>query len=313
MRRPRVLPVVLLVVPAWLAACGASSPRPVEPSTAGSSLEAEWARWRAERRESLAGPDGWLSLVALGWLDGPSTTVGSEPTAQVVLPADHAPPRIGRIELREGAAWLVPEPGVALTCDGAPIPSALALTPDDPGPPTVVELGPLRMHVIARAGRLGLRVKDRESPARMHFGDLAVFPYDPALRVAARFEPAAEGATLPIVNVLGQQVDEPLAGRLHFAVGGRALSLLATWAGETAADGLSVMLRDTTSDEGATYGGGRYLEVAAPDADGATWVDFNRAYTPPCGFTDFATCPLPPADNELPVAIHAGERAPDGH
>lgn len=306
-RLSRLVPLCLALS---AAACGGASPRPAEPATEAS---AAWDRWRAERRESLAGEDGWLSLVALGWLDAPVTTIGAEPSSGIALPAGHSPPTLGRIELRDGAAWLVPAPGVEILHDGAPISGELPLVPDDPGPATMLEVGPLRLHVIARAGRLGVRVKDRQSHARLGFEGPEVFPYDARFRVPARFEPAADGEALPIVNVLGQEVDEPLAGRLRFTLEGRELVLLATWAGSTPADGYSVMLRDATSDEGTSYGAGRYLEVEAADAAGDTVVDFNFAYTPPCGYTDFATCPLPPEANTLPVAITAGERAPAGH
>jgi len=282
-------------------------------SAADEEVLAAWEAWRTARHDSLAGEEGWLSLVALGWLDAPSTTVGSEPGSQISLPADHAPARLGRLELRDGAAWLVPGPGGTITGDDAPGTGELALTPHEPGPPPRPAGGPLRMHVIARAGRLGLRVKDRESAARLGFHGPEVFPYDASFRVPARFEPAGEGETLPITNVLGQQVEEPLAGRLRFALGGVERTLLATWAGTTPEEGLSLMVRDATSDEGTSYGAGRYLEVDAPDASGRTSIDFNFAYTPPCGYTDFATCPLPPSDNELAVAITAGERAPEGH
>lgn len=315
--RPMRLLTISLVLSCSALAVGCGAASAGAPAQIASPTDRElvsaWETWRTERHESLASEEGWLSLVALGWLDAPSTTVGSDPASQLVLPADHAPPRLGRIELRNGVAWLLPEPGVVITHDGVPVAGELALAPDDPGPPTVLAVGPLRMHLIARAGRLGLRVKDRESPARLGFHGPEVFPYDPSFRVRARFEAAAEGETLPIVNVLGQQVDEPLAGRLRFELGGAERTLLATWAGTTPEEGLSLMIRDETSDEGTSYGAGRYLEVDAPDASGGTWVDFNFAYTPPCGYTEFATCPLPPSDNELSVAITAGERAPEGH
>jgi uncharacterized protein (DUF1684 family) len=292
--------------------CGATQ-RPAPPDAGDAAVREAWERFRTARHDSLAGEEGWLTLVALGWLDAPSTTIGSDPGSGIVLPSDHCPPRLGTIVIRDGAAFFVPEPGAAITEGEHRVTGELGLTPDDPGPATLLAAGPLRMHVIARAGRLGLRVKDRESPARLSFHGPEVFDYDPRFRVPARFEPAAEGETLPIVNVLGQQVDEPLAGRLRFALDGREHVLLATWAGASPSEGLSLMIRDATSDEGTSYGAGRYLEVDAPAADGTATIDFNFAYTPPCGYTDFATCPLPPSDNELPVAITAGERAPDGH
>jgi uncharacterized protein (DUF1684 family) len=252
-------------------------------------------------------------LIALGWLDAPVTTIGSDPSSDIVLPADHAPAGIGTITVREGQAYFTPDLAAGTTHDGAPVTGEIPLVPDDPGPPTELAVGPIRFHVIARNDRLGVRVKDRESPARLSFHGPEVFDYDARFRMAARFEPAAAGETLPIVNVLGQSFEEPLAGRLRFTHDGTEHVLLATWAGTEPSEGLSLMIRDATSDEGTSYGAGRYLEVRAPE-DGASWtIDFNYAYTPPCGYTDFATCPLPPSDNELPFPITAGERAPDGH
>lgn len=273
-----------------------------------------WAAWRAQRRESLAGEEGWLTLIGLHWLDAAETTIGSDETSAIVLPAGRSPARVGRFVVRDGRVSFVPEPGVTITTEDRPVTAELALTPDDPGPPTTLALGSLRVHVIARAGRLGVRIKDRESPARVGFAGTPVYDRDLRYRVRARFVPAAAGEVLPIVNVLGQQVDEPLAGRLLFELEGQSIELLTTLGGDTLAEGLFVMFRDATSDlEDGTYPAGRYLEVDAPDASGETWVDFNFAYTPPCAFTELATCPLPPPSNELPLAITAGERAPGSH
>jgi uncharacterized protein (DUF1684 family) len=174
----------------------------------------------------------------------------------------------------------------------------------------VLEVGSLRMHVIARADRRGLRIRDRATPARAMFGGLPVFDHDPRYRVAARLVPAEPGEVLPIVNVLGMVVEEPLVGRLELELDGAQVSLLAIAGGDGA---LFVMFRDATSDAGETYGAGRYLEVARPDASGSTWIDFNFAETPPCAFTSFATCPLAPRENTLPIAVRAGERNPPAH
>ncbi|MBN8609839.1 MAG: DUF1684 domain-containing protein [Deltaproteobacteria bacterium] len=309
----RLAPLLLLLSFASLG-CGASSASSGTASIASDShAPTSWTHWRDARHASLAGEDGWLTLIALGWLDGPVTTIGSDPSSGIVLPADHAPARVGTITVRDHQAFFTPDASAAVTNEGAPVSSEIALVPDDPGPATELSVGPIRFHVIARSGRLGVRVKDRESPARLSFHGPEVFDYDADFRLPARFEPAAEGESLPIVNVLGQTSEEPLAGRLRFTHDGTEHVLLATWAGTDPSEGLSLMIRDATSDEGTSYGAGRYLEVRAPE-DGASWtIDFNYAYTPPCGYTDFATCPLPPSDNELPFAITAGERAPEGH
>lgn len=297
--------------------CGAPAAAPPQaptatPASSEAAARATWEQWRRGRHASLTAEDGWLSLIALGWLDAPQTTVGSDPSATIVLPSAHAPAAIGVLTVRDGQAYFQPVLSAGTTHVGAPVTGEIPLRADDPGPPTELDVGPIRMHVIARGGRLGLRVRDRQSPAREGFHGPEVFDYDMRFRLPARFEAAAAGQTLPIVNVLGQQVDEPLAGQLRFTFEGTEHTLLATWSDEEHTM-LGVMLRDVTSDEGSTYGAGRYLEVPAPRADRSTTIDFNFAYTPPCGYTAFATCPLPPSDNELSFAIEAGERAPEGH
>lgn len=284
----------------WLlCACGAA------PIVHDAPLENEelsaWSAWREERREEIAGEDGWLTLIGLHWLEDGEHTIGSDPGSSIVLPADRAPALAGRLFVREGRVELAPEQGFTVT-------ERTVLAPDAPGPPTVLELGSLRMHVIVRAGRVGLRIKDRASSARASFEGIPVFDHDPSMRVEARVVPAP-GETLPIVNVLGMETDEPLAGRVRFELGGAPYELLAIDGGEA----LFVMFSDATSQSAETYGAGRYLDVARPDASGATVIDFNYAYTPPCAFTRFATCPLAPPENALPIPIRAGERSPSLH
>lgn len=279
-----------------LTACGAAS-------TAPSGPPAEWTAWRQARTASLSSEDGWLTLVALCWLDEGALTIGGAEDAGCRI-TEHAPPRLGTFERRDDGVHFVADAEV--TSAGAPVTDAL-LTSDASEVYTVLEHGPLRFHLIDRGGRLGVRVKDRESAARLSFPGVPVYDYDPSLRVAARFTPAAPGATMPIVNVLGMQIDEPIAGTLTFSVGGAEHTVTVMPGGDAPEDGLFLMLRDGTSGE-TTYGAGRYLDVPAPDASGATTIDFNFFETPPCGFTELATCPLPPPENELEAPIAAGEQ-----
>jgi uncharacterized protein (DUF1684 family) len=294
-----------------LAACGASSaaaPPSTEttPTTSVETGPAEWTAWRAARRESIAGEDGWLTLIALVWLEPGEITIGSDPASGIVLPADHAPASVGRLVIGEDVRF-VATPGVEVTSDGAPA-TDLVMYADLSGEPTRLAVGTLRMNVIERAGRRGLRIKDQASPAREGFTGLPVYDYDPRYRVHAHVTAPDPPRMVGIVNVLGMQVDEPCAGIVSFELDGVPLSLAAVPAGTTADEGLSLMIRDATAGEGETYPAGRYLEVEPPDANGDAWVDLNYLYTPPCGYTEHATCPLPPAENEISIAIRAGER-----
>jgi uncharacterized protein (DUF1684 family) len=266
--------LVLLV-----AACGGATVRPE-----GSALD-DWNAWRAERHEELAGPDGWLALVGLFWLEPGEATIGSDPSSTFVLPG--GPASIGRVVTADDVRLVTDDGEHVLAVGGDPI-----------------AIGSLRLLVIERAGRRALRVRDTESAARASLGEIPVYDYDPALRVRAHVRPPAPGQQLSIVNVLGMSVDEPCAGILDFAVAGTPVSLV-TISGDA---GYFVMLRDATSDAEETYPAGRYLDVPAADANGETWVDLNRLYTPPCAYTSLATCPLPPAENVLAIPIRAGER-----
>jgi uncharacterized protein len=284
-----------------LSACGAAH----APAASTPAVPDEWSAWRARRLESLAGPDGWLTLVALCWLPeaGAPLTGGSAPDAGCVVSG--APLQLGAAARTEGGVRFEVAAEIAASIDGAPFAGGV-LVSDAAPTPTVLEVGSLRIHVIDRGGRLGLRIKDRESAARLALTEVPVFPYDGALRRRARFEAAAAGTTLPIVNVLGMQSEEPVAGTIVFSLDGTEHRLIAMPAGTEPDAGLFVMLTDATSGE-STYGGGRYLDVDAP-VDGAVTIDLNFLETPPCGFTELATCPLPPPENELSASIEGGER-----
>lgn len=296
----------LVLLCSVLAACGAQSTAVrTAPAPEVDEVQSRWAAWREARREALAGEDGWLTLIALAWLEPGETTIGSDPTSGIVLPADRAPSSVGRFIVGDVVRFVATE-GVEVTSEGAPV-TDIAVYADLAGEPTRLALGSLRMHLIERAGRLAVRVKDQASPAREGFAGLPVYDYDAHYRVRARVAAPEPPRMLGIVNVLGMQVDEPCAGIVSFELDGVTLSLAAT-AGTTPDEGLFLMLRDATAGEGETYPAGRYLEVAPPDANGETWVDLNYLYTPPCGYTELATCPLPPAENEIAIPIRAGER-----
>jgi uncharacterized protein (DUF1684 family) len=269
-----------LVIGALLVACGAARPR-IEPPAA-------WTTWRQERHEELAGPDGWLALVGLFWLEPGTHVIGSAADAALSLPV--GPAHLGRVIVADD---------VRFTSDDGSIDAVLA--PDG----AAIAVSDLRLLLISRGGRLALRVRDPSSPARASFGGIPTYDYDPAMCVRARVRACEPpGRMLSLVNVLGMFVDEPCAAVLDASIAGTPISLVAT----AAEDGYFVMLRDRSSDDGESYPGGRYLDVPAADEGAATWLDLNRLYTPPCGYTSLATCPLPPAENVVPIAIHAGER-----
>lgn len=268
----------------------------------------EILEWQAARAESLKRPTGWLSLTGLDWLDEGPNTVGSAESSDVRLP-EKAPARVGTLVRSGETVRFVPEPAGNATIGGAPA-SEVVMQPDISGNSTIVEVGSVQLFVIQRADRVGVRVRDRESPALQAFNGLDYFPVDPRWRVEATLVPYDPPKQIMIENIVGIVEPAPSPGALVFTLDGREYRLDPIM--EEGSDELFVIFADQTSGR-ETYPAGRYLYIAAPPPGGTTTLDFNRAYNPPCAFTEFATCPLPPRQNRLPVAIEAGEKNYVGH
>jgi len=250
--------------------------------------------WRAERRASLTKPDGWLSLVGLFWL---------HPGANdVTLPA-HPQPVVAHFDLANNAVTIAPN--AAVTIDGKPVTAPTPLRDDtaDNGP-TLMKSGTLTFTAIRRNDRFGIRVKDPESDARRNFIGLDYFPPNAKYRVEARFEPYNPPKKIPITNVLGMTGDEISPGALVFTIDGQQFRIDPIL--EQGTTDLFIIFKDATAGH-ETYGAARYV-YAHPPKDSVTTIDFNHAYNPPCAFTPYATCPLPPPQNRLPIRIEAGEK-----
>jgi len=268
-------------------------------ATAVSPYTQEINKWRSDRATRLKADDGWLTLVGLSWIhDGAN---------DVKLPS--TPAATVHVVLQNGKATLSPLKG--MTIDGKLLAAAVALRDDtDTAGPTVVHYGTLAFHVIKRNDKYGLRIKDTKSPARVHFKGLHYFPADPKYRVEARFEPYNPPKKIAITNVLGMTGDEVSPGALVFSLGGKTYRIDPIL--EQGEKDLFIIFKDQTSGR-ETYGAARYLYAAPPGADGKTIIDFNKAYNPPCAFTSFATCPLPPPQNRLALRITAGEKKYGNH
>ena len=270
-----------------------------EDSTWGETVEA----FQRHRAEEIGGPDGWITLVGRFPLHEGANEVGSRSDLAAELPADRSPPLLGTVFVEAKAPRFVAAPGVDVRVAGKPV-TEVVMADDAEGQPTVLEHESLRLHVIHRAGDWYLRVKDRDHPARRRFAGLHWYPIDSAWRVHAQFTPAGAGATVPIENVLHQTVAQASPGTVSFTVGGTRRTLVALSEG---GPGLFLIFKDRTSGH-ETYPAGRFLETDAPGPNGTVELDFNRAFTPPCAFTEYATCPIPPPENRLDLAVTAGEK-----
>jgi uncharacterized protein len=284
-----------------------ASPSPSAPSDADAFAEAT-AAWHAQREKRLASEDGWLTLVALLWLKEGDNVAGSGPGATVVFPPK-APPRLGTFRRAGNVVTFQPEPGLTVTTRAGKPFTGGPLTSDTDPAPDVLEAGGVRFVVVIRGERVGLRVKDPDAPRRRDFHGIPSFPPDARWRIEAKWEPAPAGTSIPVPNVLGYVEQMPSPGTAVFSVEGREYRLTPVLEqGETRF--FFVFADGTNRTE--TYGAGRFL-YADPPKDGHIVLDFNHAYNPPCAFTPYATCPLPPKQNRLPLSIAVGEKRAGDH
>ncbi len=283
----------------------ACSPAPVPPpAPTDAEHRAEIDAWRAEREKSLRSENGWLTLAGLFWLEEGASTFGSAPDNTLVFPAGKAPDRLGTFHRQGTKVSLEALPGTGLQTDGKEITAPrIELAADASGKPTLLSIGSLTFHVLERPGKLGIRLKDKESPVLAGFTGIESFPVDPSWRIEARFEPYDPPKKIKVPNIIGTDFDETSPGAVVFERGGETYRLEPT--GETGQD-LFLVFGDATNGH-ETYGGGRFLSVPAAQG-GKAVLDFNQAYNPPCVFTPYATCPLPPRQNKLELRIEAGEK-----
>lgn len=265
--------------------------------------ESRIAQWRAERLASLTSETGWLTPIALYWLKDGENSFGRGPGRDFSVDDAALAPDTGAFVLTGDRVRYVAHAPSVMTHLGNPV-ASLDLVSDIHEKPTELIAGSLHFMLIERSGHLGIRVRDAVSPARLHFTGLQYFPVRDDWRIDARFEPYVPAHRIPIVNILGMKEEMISPGAVVFERDGR------TWRLDTILEApgdreLFVMFSDASSGK-QTYGAGRFLYVGLPTQDHIE-IDFNKAFNPPCAFTDFATCPLPPRQNQLPLTIDAGE------
>ena len=283
-----------------LSAC-TEAPAPVDPTYA-----AEVEEWRSGRLERLTDDDGWLTLTGLYWLEPGENSFGSAEDNTVVLPDENVPSVAGQLILGpEGVVTAIVSGGAVVNVNGEPLTEATLKT-DANGKPDVVTAGRIQFYIIDREGRLAARVKDPEAATLTEFEGIEHFPISESFRVEARLEAYDSPKEVPVPTVLGQDATYIAPGVLRFLVDGVEHSLEPYLSGSEN-ESYFLIFRDTTSAV-TTYGAGRFLYASAVDENGRTVLDFNLAYNPPCAFTSYATCPLPPAQNWLQGPIEAGEK-----
>jgi len=297
---PTVLSSIVVALLLSLTACAKA------PPAVDSGYAAEVEEWRSERLERLTADDGWLTLTGLYWLAPGENRFGSGEDNAVVLPDNSIPVVAGRLVLGpDGVVTAIADDGARLNVNGEPLTEA-TLTTDAEGEPDIITAGRIRFYIIDREGRLAARVKDPEASTLTAFAGIEYFPIDEAFRVEARLEPYDVPREVAVPTVLGQDTTYVAPGVLRFTIDGVEVSLEPFLSGPED-ERYFLIFRDATSAV-TTYGAGRFLYASAADDDGRTILDFNLAYNPPCAFTPYATCPLPPPQNWLEVSIEAGEK-----
>ena len=297
-----LLAALLLALPAATAL--AQSPAAAPAGDEGAYLR-DLAAWRARADAGLRRDNGWLTLVGRHVLRYGDNTVGSAPGNDVVLDAAIAPPKLATIRVGERQVRIDLAPDVAMHPAGEPartLPPSRTLS-TDPGSAEWLARDRLAFQVIRRDdGQAVLRVADNGAPLRANFAGRVWFEPDAAKVVPATFTPAPAGTKIPIANVLNEISLEDAVGTVAFELDGKSMSFDAVGNADT----LFIIFRDATAGD-ATYPPGRFLVVRKPK-DGRWVVDFNRAYNPPCAFSAYTSCPLPPPQNVLAARIEAGEK-----
>jgi uncharacterized protein (DUF1684 family) len=268
------------------------------------AYRAEIQKWREGYEADLKQDNGWLTLAGLFWLKDGRNTFGTGAENDIVLPRGSAPARAGAFLFHAGKTWLALSSGTTFMVNGKPAAGEIELKPDSSGSPDRITTGRLRMIVIQRGSRLGIRLWDSDAAVRRNYTGSQWFPVQEAFRVTAQFISYPQPKMIPILNVLGDTEPSPSPGYATFELEGKTCRLEPLLEG----DHLFFILKDLTSGK-ETYAAGRFLYTGMPK-DGKLILDFNKAENPPCAFTPYATCPLPPKQNHLPVSVTAGERKP---
>jgi uncharacterized protein len=298
-RSARTLLALVLI----LVSFGACSRQPAKPQIDQKAYAQEISQWQQKRWTDLKSETGWLTLVGLFWLKEGENTFGSDSANSIVLANQNVKPQSAVLTLTQGVVKFEAKQS-GFTLDGKEV-KALELKSDEDANPTVLHLGSLSLQIIKRNEKLGLRVKDSQNPDRLNFQNTEFYPADSKWRIDAQFEAYNPPKQMPIMNVLGMESGETSPGAVKFSVDGQEYRLDAIT--EKDEPRLFMIIADKTSGK-ETYPAGRYLYVDPPDTSGHLVIDFNKAYSPPCAFTKFATCPLPPRQNRLALTIDAGEK-----
>jgi len=272
--------------------------------TDDSDYEKEIKTWHQNRIEGLKKENGWLNLAGLFWLEEGRNSFGGNAENKIVFPKDRSKAFLGEIILSKGEVFVETKIDAEVFNKNVKV-EKLKVFPAEKS--IVLKHNSLRWFVIKRGERYAIRLRDLESPFLKEFHGIETFKIDPKWKLKAKFVPT-EDKKIAILDVTGQTSQQDSPGVLAFTIDGKEYKLDALAEGEE----FFIIFGDKTNKK-ETYGAGRFVYTAKPDAEGYTYLDFNKAYNPPCAFTPYATCLLPPKQNILPIEIKAGEKNYGNH
>jgi len=267
--------------------------------------EVAFEQWKIKRTAELTGEDGWLNLAALFWMEVHSPYL-EEANSTLGFAEKVGSTTLGKFEFGQDSVWFVGMSSAIQEKNTVPPSNRILVFPMEYGSGGVYFKN-WKWTIIQRGGNYALRLRDLNHPNLQNFTPTPTFDYNSSFRFQAKLIPRFN-QTIDIPNVLGQVISWKVIGVLQFEYEGKNNELLVL----DELGKLFVIFADETSAL-ETYPTGRYLYVNPPDAKGMTVLDFNYAYNPPCAYTEFATCPIPPKSNRLSFAVHAGEKMPKGH
>lgn len=296
-----VLLIAILMSPALIPGCAGKN---------DDAYKKEIEDWKAKRLTRLTREDGWLTLCGLSWLKQGENPIGSDSSNTVVLPAGKAPAHAGSIWVDSGKIRLEAKPEAGMKYKDSAI-TSMALLSDEAPEPTIIKLGTLSFYVIKRGDQLGVRIKDKENPARVNFKGLDYFPVDPKWKIEATYKPYTPPKIVDVLSQVNTIEKDSCPGAVEFDVNGQT-QRLDVFVEAGSEDQFWIMFEDATSGK-ETYANGRQLYTPVQDSTGKVIIDFNKALNWPCVFTDFATCPIPPKQNRMAIRVEAGEKMYKGH
>mgnify|MGYP006283524357 CR=1 FL=1 len=262
----------------------------------------EMQDWKTKRLANLKAEDGWLNLAGLLWLKEGKNSFGSHSDNDIIFP-EGAPEHIGTIFLKDGQIITVIHEGPEVYHADSLV-HRIEMVSDAEGSPTNLTCHPFRWFIIKRGDRYAIRLRNLESSLIDKIDSIPAFPVQEEWRIKGKFDAFASPKKMEIPNVLGETEVAGVHGKLLFEKDGKQFELLPMGTPER---GFFLVFADQTSAE-ETYGAGRFLSVGKPNEKDEVIIDFNKAYNPPCAFTAYATCPLPPKENILDLRVTAGEK-----